>query len=604
MQPKTFVNHHIFARDGQQPWPNLTFVTKNARWAMPLLPLLAQLVAPPLQQGPVRLPGPGAVQQRLNRTKPAPSLEVQPADPTPGAEPSTAPPAAAPPNLPNNLPEVRGLKRYGASELVKIFQPCLAISDPGQRLQACAANLTARLVSDGYINTRVFAVFKPAPGYLDVVVGRIVEARINAKDPWLSRRVTRLLAPLKGQELNLGELQRQLLLLQRQPGVKTIRSNLSRLGSDPTQAVLTVNVEQGAQPFHGDFSLRNDGSAGSGEGRAVGILAKGGLASPGDVLLLYGELDFASISSPDLGAVISSASYTHPLTDQLNLSGSFGYSRRNVIEPEAIRDLQLSTRQFQGLGQLEWVFKETLTQRWTAFAGLSLNSSDTFLGGKALPSLNALGNGSSQNGYLRAGLSGSGLARSVGWSGNVYALQGIGAFTPSDQLDARARAGIIPGQATALGALVSSAWGFAPAWQLNLRAAGQVAANPLTAPMQFTLGSDVGLRGLPGQLISGDNGWLGTSELVWTFWQKKNQTLQLVPFFGFGGVNTSLKEISFTENVGSGGILARWLAGDNWSFEAGWVNPFSVNGNSGLGSDALASWALSQGFYGKVQYRF
>jgi hemolysin activation/secretion protein len=30
--------------------------------------------------------------------------------------------------------------------------------------------------------------------------------------------------------------------------------------------------------------------------------------------------------------------------------------------------------------------------------------------------------------------------------------------------------------------------------------------------MQFTLGSDVGLRGLPGQLISGDSGWLSTGD--------------------------------------------------------------------------------------------
>lgn len=48
--------------------------------------------------------------------------------------------------------------------------------------------------------------------------------------------------------LNLGEVERQLRLLQRQAGIKSIRSNLSRLGSDPTQAVLTVNVEQGRQP--------------------------------------------------------------------------------------------------------------------------------------------------------------------------------------------------------------------------------------------------------------------------------------------------------------------------------------------------------------------
>jgi hemolysin activation/secretion protein len=207
---------------------------------------------------------------------------------------------------------------------------------------------------------------------------------------------------------------------------------------------------------------------------------------------------------------------------------------------------------------------------------------------------------SPQTGYLRVGLSGSGLTNTVGWSGNVYALQGVGALTPGNQIDELGQVGIVPGQATALGALISAAWGFAPNWQLNVRAAGQVAYNPLTSSMQFTLGSDVGLRGLPGQLISGDNGWLGTSELVWTFWQKKNQALQLVPFIGYGGINTKLQGISFTDNIGSGGLLARWLAGDNWTFEAGWVEQFSTDNNLGSWTD----WALGKGFYGKVQYRF
>lgn len=569
------------------------------------LPLLAQLVAPPLQQGPVRLPGPDAGEQRPDRDRPAPKIDVQPVEPasplTPGPPPSgpgaptTIPPAQ--PTTTQQLPEVRGLKRYGTADLAKIFQPCLAISDPPERLKACAASLTARLVADGYVNSRVFVETSPAPGRLEVVEGRIVEVRVNAKNAWLSRRVSRLLRPLQGEVLNLGELERQLRLLQRQAGIKSIRSNLSRLGSDPTQAVLTVNVELGSQPIQGDLSLRNDGSSGSGEGRAVATLLKGGLATPGDILLLYGELDFNN--NPSLGALISSASYTYPLSDQFNLTGSFGYSRRNLIELPAPAN-EFSTRQFQGLGQLEWVFKESLTQRWAAFTSLSINRSDTYLAGKALPIFLPESGRSPRTGFLRVGLSGSGLSNSIGWSGNAYLLQGIGAFTPTTQINELAQVGISPGQATALGGLVSAAWGFAPNWQLNLRAGGQVAFNPLTSSMQFTLGSDVGLRGLPGQLISGDNGWLGTGELVWTFWQKKKQALQLVPFFGYGGINTKRQGLSFTDYVGSTGVFARWLAGNNWTLEAGWVNQLGNNNNLGPWAD----WTLSKGFYGKVQYRF
>ena len=396
---------------------------------MLILTLLAQLVAPPIQTGPVRLPSPEAGEQRPDRRRPAPVLELQPGEgpspaPTPAPTPGPAPDRAPTQGL--NLPEVRGTSRYSPDQLASIFQSCLAIADPGERLKTCAASLTARLVADGFVNSRVYTVVTPAPGYLDVVLGRIVEVRVNAKDAWLKRRITRLLRPLQGEVLNLGELERQLRLLQRQGAVRNLRTNLSRLGSDPTQAVLTVNAELGAQPFQGDLSLRNDGSNGTGDGRAVATLVKGGVATPGDLMLLYGELDFADSPTPDLGAVITSLSYTYPLSDQLNLTGSFGYSSRNLVELTPPLD-QYSTRQFQGLGQLEWVFKETLTQRWGAFAALSLNGTDNYLSGNALPSFLPEVLRSPRTGYLRIGLSGSGLSSSVGWSGNVYALQGISA---------------------------------------------------------------------------------------------------------------------------------------------------------------------------------
>ncbi|MFM7634095.1 MAG: ShlB/FhaC/HecB family hemolysin secretion/activation protein, partial [Cyanobacteriota bacterium] len=536
-----------------------------------MLTLLAQLVAPPLQDGPVRLPGPAAGEQRLERRRPAPPLELKPGETPPASPgPSSAPSTSPPPSPPGkDLPQVRGFTGYGDRELAAIFQTCAGIAEPNERLKACAAILTARLVADGYLNTRVFTVTTPAPGYLEVVLGRIVEVRVSIQDPWLRRRVTRLLRPLQGSVLNLTELERQLRLLQRQGAVRNLRTSLSRLGRDPTQAVLTVNAELGTQPFQGEISLRNDGSSGTGDGRAVGTLVKGGIATPGDLLLLYGELNVADSFNPDLGAVISSISYTYPLADQFNLTGSFGYSRRNLVELAPPAD-RISTRQFQGLGQLEWVFKETLTQRWGAFAGLSLNRSDNYLSGSLFPAIQEV-NVSPQIGYLRVGLSGSGLAPRVGWSGNVYALQGIGSLTPANQINELGQAGISPGQATALGGLVSAAWGFAPSWQINLRGGGQVALNPLLSSMQFTLGSDVGLRGLPGQLISGDSGWLGTGELVWTLWQKQAQALQLVPFFGYGGVSTRIQGLSFSDTVGSGGVLARWLAGERWTLEAGWV---------------------------------
>jgi hemolysin activation/secretion protein len=122
--------------------------------------------------------------------------------------------------------------------------------------------------------------------------------------------------------------------------------------------------------------------------------------------------------------------------------------------------------------------------------------------------------------------------------------------------------------------------------------------------MRFSLGADTGLRGLPGQLISGDNGWLGTAELSWTFWSRRNQGLQLVPFIGAGGVSTTFQNQGFhgrfSDNVGAGGVFVRWLAGQHWITEIGWVKQFSTENNA----DAWNNWLLGNGLYAKLNYRF
>jgi len=355
-------------------------------------------------------------------------------------------------------------------------------------LQACAAALTARLVSDGFVNSLVYLQPTPAPGVLQVVEGRLTQ-------------------PLVGQVLHVPGVALNLQRLRNLRAIGSERGSLSRLGSDVAQAVFTLRVQPGSQPWHGDLSLRNDGTNGSGEGRAVGTLVKGDLLSRSDTLLLYGELDGSD--APALGAAIGSISYTLPLNDQLNLTGAFGSSRRNLIElPDPAHGL--STNQIQGLGQLEWVFQDSLIQRRSVFAGLSANSSNTSLDGASLASIVPANVRGPRSGYLRLGVSGSGLAA-----------------TPADQRDELASVGIVPGQATAIGALLSGVWNLAPGGQLQLRGGGQVAFHPLSSAMQFTLGSDVGIRGLPGQVISGDSGWLGSGEVAWSFWQTRNMALQL-----------------------------------------------------------------------------
>lgn len=563
--------------------------------------LLAQLIAPPLQPGPIRLPESAPLQQGApvgpdpggktpilqlqEGVSPAPPQSIEP--PTSGSPGSGSDPA--------HSPKLEGKTPYSQAELRRILGGCLA-DDPSRvkALQQCAVVLTTRLMRDGYVNTRVYVRTVPEPGWLEVVPGELAEIRVQSSDPRLERRIRQRLKPLLGTILNLPRLEQQLVDLRRLPGVGQIKGNMGRLGTDVSQAVLNLTVDTAVAPWQGDLSIRNDGNAGSGEWRSLGVALKNDLITPGDTLLLVGELN--GDQQAELGATISSISYTAPLSEQLRLTGSFGYSRRNLVEAEPpLRNLSL--RQFQGYGQLEWVFRDTSRERWSAFAGISGNRNDSFLSGRSISPSGP--GGWNQTGYARVGASYGGSQGRLSWASGIYGLQGLGSFSSEAQLQELGLAGIVPGSARALGGSLALNWAIHPRLLFSLGGAGQVAFNELTADMGFNLGSDTGLKGLPGSYISGDSGYLWTTELTWTFWNNRKMALQLVPFIGSGGVQTWRDTLYFSDTVGSAGVLMRWLANRHWNLELGWISPFATEERP-----YWENWLLGSGVYTKLQYRF
>jgi len=495
------------------------------------------------------------------------------------------------------LPRVQGLTLYDGPTLRAILAPCAGIQDAAARLQACAAALSSRLYADGYTNTRVYSRSEPPPGLLEVVEGRIAEVRVEGPDERLNRRLRNLLLPLQGKVLRLPDLEARVNQLERLSGVESLQASLNRLGSDPSRAVLMITVDARRRPLQGDLSLRNDGSAGSGQFRGLATLLQGDLVRSGDALLLYGEVN--SDSQPDLGYGLGSISYTLPLGERLQISGAFGASRRNLIEVDGPTS-NLSYRQLQVLAQADYSLGETLTNRWYGFAGLSLNRTDGYIAGRPFPLLVGAGSdGWLRTGFLRFGLAAEGRGDRFSWSGSAYGLQGVAGLSPPDQLQTLALYGIQPGQARALGLQLSGVWRPARRWQLTLQGAAQQALNPLTGAMGISLGSDNGLRGLPGQVISGDSGLLGETELSWSAWQSGQAEIQLVPFLGAGLVSTSLPEGTSSGDVGAGGVLVRWLQGQHWLMELGWVNQFG-----GSTANLVKGWLLNNGLYSRISYRF
>ena len=82
--------------------------------------------------------------------------------------------------------------------------------------------------------------------------------------------------------------------------------------------------------------------------------------------------------------------------------------------------------------------------------------------------------------------------------------------------------------------------------------------------------------------------------------QRRSNALQLVPFWGVGGIETTRASVSFDDTIGAGGVLLRWLAGKHWSVELGWVKQFDADNNAGMWNH----WLLGSGAYSKVRYRF
>ena len=96
---------------------------------------------------------------------------------------------------------------------------------------------------------------------------------------------------------------------------------------------------------------------------------------------MIGELD--GDRDPELGYVLGSLSYRQPITDTIQFTGAFGISRHLIEHDKPLHDL--SFRQLQGYGQLNWDFAEGLNRRAFAFAGLSLNRNDSFLSDRPVP---------------------------------------------------------------------------------------------------------------------------------------------------------------------------------------------------------------------------
>lgn len=558
--------------------------------------LLAQLVVPPTQRGPIRLPQTGTTQEEVlvdDTSNIKTRIEI-------GEEEKRI--------INSNIKEddkpyvIEGLSIYSADKTDKLLNKCKRFQqiDSHTRALFCLNLVQNELKREGYITTAVTLEKRKDQTIFHVKEGRIAQVVIRGEESSLRlrKRIEDKTKFILGGILHIPTLQRNLRLLKLEAGVNSVDAKLSLLKEKLELAKLEITITEGDEPWRGRISLSNSGNNGSGELSFNSSFLKKNAIVNGDMFFLFGES--SGTPNPKLGGLNGSLSYTLPISERLYLTASAGYNKKKFIELSKAEN-GLSNVQIQASGQLEWIIKEDLTQRHSLFINLVNSKSNLYLRKKSLPKeffpdivREPI------SGYLKYGLNSTVIHDQTSLNGSVFLINGIAAMTPKAQRQELNKISIDAGQAKAIGGLISVNWAVAQNLKLKILSGGQWAFNNLSPIMQFSLGSDIGLRGLPSQLTSGDSGWLTTLETPFTIWRNKKSFLEFVPFFGRGGVYTTIAKGHKNDDVGTAGIFLRWMDGAQWIVELGWVDSIETKDNQG----SWQQWSLADGLYAQASFRF
>ena len=560
--------------------------------------LVAQMVAPNTQPGPLRLPA-KQPQTTTGANNDPNQLELDQGLELPNTNQKNKQRDANKSDPgPDQQIRIKGELPYDSKELKEILGTCTAEIDIQSRLTECAATLTTQLVSDGYINTRVFVTTTAEGAQLELIEGRITEIRVSGASESLNEVVYNELEQLKSGALNIFKLDQKLATIRQDRLIQRLQARLKRIGSQISETALIVDVEPRQFPWQGFVQASNDGSGGTGELRAVGVVSKENIVKDSDTLLLFSEI--SGNLDPDFGSLLGSISYRYPIASALDLTLAGGYSHRRLIDSSSNNTL-ISYRMKQGSIQLDWNVMQTPQQIWSVFGSFSGDQSRLFIDGHPIGKKTSLDSiqRKPRSAFARFGVSGLGAGPKHRWMTTLYAIQGVAASVPERQRQLRFRDGVDVGKALALGGQAGLEWDLNNSLMFKANVTGQFAVHPLMPSMGFVVGADQGLIGLPSQWISGDSGWLGVAELPWTFAEGRQGTFQLVPYLGGGGVQTEADRIEDSNSVISYGLFVRYQNKDkNFNLDVGVVD------NTTKKPQNSSSVLLNQGLYLSTSYHF
>lgn len=501
----------------------------------------------------VNPPSPGAVREPFSTPAlQAPTVEAE--SPVQTESKPEAKPASTK-RIQINRFEVSGNAAFSSKELLSQISEL-----QGQKLTLEEVYAAAEVLTD-YYRARGFSLARvvvPAQRIsLGVIRLEVIEGLLNAvhfegNQSYSAEFINDYLGSMQaGQGVSLESLERELLLLNDQPGL----SSKAVVRPGPVYGTSDLVIQSEEKPYEGKVSLNNYGRVEVGEWRVEAELLVNNLSGAGDQLSFSGTRSEAGLLT------YANIGYNRPINSQgTRLGGVISYIDYDVAGQFADLNIQGETTNF----------KLTLSHPWqrsrqqNILLGLSLGSNAS--------ESSTFGVTTSQADITL--LEGSVLFNTIHANNAVSTLSAVlstNLRSNKDGLEENAQKAklVVDGSHTL---------NIDQNWSAFFRGVVAVSADPLVDSEKFSIGGQGSVRGFPSAEVRGDQGLLFTAELRRRFNLEGTLPGSARVFFDTGRVTRKLSAgLEQEENLSSLGLGFTIVPAKNFSVDMEYAKPIDAH---------------------------
>ena len=403
-------------------------------------------------------------------------------------------------------------------------------------LKECASKITTNFLKDGYINSRVYSYKVKDFTGLEIIKGIVSEIHIYHDDKNFKNVVFNELKEIKGSILHMPTISNKLVKTKELLEIDQITGNINRLGSDPSQAVLKLNIDKNIKNTIGELVISNYGKLGVGNiNTNLNIIQKNIIKSK-DLLILSTENTSNDLNLSD--STKNLISYQLPIKNDISIHSTFGVSN------EVIKDLDnyfKFDQSFISIG-LNKIYSQKENSIINTFIDVNISNKSSYLNDQPFPLIiGSDNNGELRTGYLTIGISSKTKKKNKFYSATIAGSAPLPFLSSKRHLDEFNSYGIELNKSKTLAASLGLIWRKSPKLTIDFKTALQTSFNKLPGDMYFTLGNDSGLYAFPNSFRSGENGLIINSKINYLIYENEKFKYFVAPFFSMGSLNNLFK---------------------------------------------------------------